>query len=183
MTLTEPHLFNKLIGVARYLLVRIFYRKRLSTNGLGMFGSDLTFIVNSEGSVSLDKRCIIDRGCFIQSRGKLIIGTHFFLNSFGRIVCHDSITIGDNVTVASGVSILDHDHNYQLDQNTMRLHGYKSKPVVIGSNVWVGEKVTILKGVSIGSNSIIAAGAVVTQAIPERSIAAGVPAKVIGKID
>ena len=55
-------------------------------------------------------------------------------------------------------------------------------PVSIGDNVWLGSRIMVLKGVSIGSHSVIAAGSIVTQSIPSRCIAAGIPAKVIKKI-
>lgn len=58
--------------------------------------------------------------------------------------------------------------------------GYeKTKPIKIGNHVWIGTRVTILKGVTVGDNAIIAAGAVVTHDVPANSIVAGVPAKVI----
>jgi maltose O-acetyltransferase len=57
------------------------------------------------------------------------------------------------------------------------------KPVSIGNNVWIGSRVMILKGASIGDNSVIAAMSVVTSAIPANCVAAGVPAKVIRKIE
>ncbi len=57
------------------------------------------------------------------------------------------------------------------------------KPVRIGNNVWIGSRVMVLKGASIGDNSVIAAMSVVTSAIPANCVAAGVPAKVIRKIE
>jgi maltose O-acetyltransferase len=62
---------------------------------------------------------------------------------------------------------------------------YRSEivPVKIGDNVWIGHDVTIMKGVTIGENSIIATGSIVTKDVPHNSIAAGNPAKVIGEIN
>ena len=62
-------------------------------------------------------------------------------------------------------------------------HDLHPLPVRIGNNVWVGANVTILPGVSIGDNAIIAAGAVVTKDIPANMLAAGIPAKVIRQIN
>ena len=56
-------------------------------------------------------------------------------------------------------------------------------PVVIGKNVWLGASVTVVPGVTIGDNAVIAAGAVVTKDVPANTIAAGVPAKVIRELD
>lgn len=61
--------------------------------------------------------------------------------------------------------------------------GFLTAPIVIGNNVWIGAKATVTKGVSIGDNSVIAANAVVTRDIPAGTLAAGVPARVIRRID
>jgi len=67
-------------------------------------------------------------------------------------------------------------HEYALADGTIPL---KTKEVIIGNNVWIGNNVLILKGVSIGDNAIIAAGSVVTKNVPEGSVVAGNPAKMI----
>lgn len=56
------------------------------------------------------------------------------------------------------------------------------KPIIIGKNVWIGANVTILGGVTIGDNSVVAAGSVVNKDVPENTVAAGVPARVIKSI-
>ena len=61
-------------------------------------------------------------------------------------------------------------------------HELYGKPINIGKNVWIGSNATVLQGVTIGDGAIIAAGAVVTKDVPENTIAAGVPAKVIRKV-
>jgi acetyltransferase-like isoleucine patch superfamily enzyme len=77
------------------------------------------------------------------------------------------------------VSIRDHDHNFaRLDVPT-RDQGASVSDVAIGSNVWLGSKVTVLRGVTIGDNAVVGAGAVVTRDIPENAVAVGVPARVL----
>lgn len=104
---------------------------------------------------------------------KLRLGSGFF-NSNIKIRCHKKIEIGDNVAISHDVTIMDSDaHDGLWD-------GYeKTKPIKIGNHVWIGTRVTILKGVTIGDNAIIAAGSVVTKNVPNNTIVAGVPAKVI----
>lgn len=103
--------------------------------------------------------------------GYLSLGSGY-INSDTKIRCANSITIGDDVAISHNVTILDSDfHNIEGVEN--------SAPVKIGDHVWIGTKVTILKGVSIGNGAIIAAGAVVTDNVPEKVLVAGVPAKVI----
>lgn len=89
------------------------------------------------------------------------------------------ITIGDRVTITSGVRIITHDGSTWLirDQNNDRYQKYA--PVVIGSDVFIGINTIIMPGVTIGSNVVIGAGSVVTKDIPSNSVAVGNPAKVI----
>lgn len=104
---------------------------------------------------------------------KLRLGSGFF-NSNIKIRCHEKIEIGENVAISHDVTIMDSDAHKGLWE------GYeKTKPIKIGNHVWIGTRVTILKGVTIGDNAIIAAGSVVTKDVPNNTIVAGVPAKVI----
>lgn len=101
------------------------------------------------------------------------LGSGFF-NSNIKIRCHEKIEIGENVAISHDVTIMDSDAHEGLWE------GYeKTKPIKIGNHVWIGTRVTILKGVTIGDNAIIAAGSVVTKDVPNNTVVAGVPAKVI----
>lgn len=95
------------------------------------------------------------------------------------------ITIGNNVRIGSGVSLITHDGGVWVLRNMKE--EYKNadliKPIHIGSNVHIGTNAIIMGGVTIGSNCIIGCGAVVTKSIPDNSIAAGVPARVIETIE
>jgi acetyltransferase-like isoleucine patch superfamily enzyme len=98
------------------------------------------------------------------------------------IICSESLVfIGRDTLLGWGVEISDCDF-HPIDPSLRKVGMAPSQPVVIGERVWVGSRVTILKGVEIGQNSIIAAGAVVARSIPGNSIAAGVPARVVAKI-
>ena len=79
------------------------------------------------------------------AKGKITIGERFGINKFSRIVAHEKIEIGDRVTIGQMVSILDHDHRYEMQENQLYLDGYTTAPVRIGSNIWIGDKCTILK--------------------------------------
>lgn len=97
-------------------------------------------------------------------------------------MAHEEIIVGDNVTIAQFVSILDHDHDYVVQNNELIMKGYNTAPITIGSNVWIADKVTILKGVQIGSNVIIGANSLVTKNVPNNCIVAGNPVRVIKEI-
>lgn len=115
----------------------------------------------------------------IYSKGKLRLGQNFGINSFSRIVAHDCIDIGDNVTIGQFVSILDHDHKYTFQQQNLVLDGYITAPIRIGNNVWIADKCTILKGVKIGNNVIIGANTLVNKNVPDNVVYAGNPARIV----
>lgn len=91
-----------------------------------------------------------------------------------QIVCAKEITIGNNVAIARDVIIRDTDAHEIIGKQHQKV-----KPVRIEDNVWIGNRAIIMKGVTIGEGSIIAAGAIVTKDVPKHSIVGGVPAKVI----
>lgn len=103
---------------------------------------------------------------------KLTLGSGY-INSNCKIRSAASITIGQNVAIGTDVTILDSDHHSICGEPIA------TSPVVISDHVWIGTRVTILKGVTIGEGSIVAAGALVTKSVPPHSMVAGVPAKVI----
>ena len=108
------------------------------------------------------------------------IGENFFSNYGLTILDVGKVTIGDNAQIAPNVSIYTAGHPIHPDS---RNSGYEyGIPVAIGDNVWIGGNAVILPGVTIGSNSVIGAGSVVTKDIPEWVIAAGNPCRVLRKI-
>lgn len=95
------------------------------------------------------------------------------------------ISIGNNVRISAGVRLLNHDTIGSVITNKNKL-SYRIRRVgkiVIGNNVFVGADSKILYDVKIGNNVIVAAGSIVTKDIPDNSVAAGIPAKVVGKFD
>ena len=121
----------------------------------------------------------------VASSGSLGLGTNVVVNSCSRIVAHESIEIGDNVVSAAGVSILDHDHRTHVENGALVVENleFTSEPIRIGANVWLGDKVTVLKGVTIGDNVIVAANAVVTKDVAAGTIVGGIPAAKIRDLD
>lgn len=126
-----------------------------------------------------------ERCTFFVDRGAVLtIGDNVGISQ-AALVCHKSITIGDNVKIGGGVCIYDTDF-HSLDPVIRRssedLTNRAEKPVVIGNDVFIGAKSIILKGVTIGDNSVIGAGSVVTKSVPANQIWAGNPAKFIRNI-
>lgn len=103
-------------------------------------------------------------------------------NSFTIIAEKGAITIGEKCLIGTEVFIVNSDF-HELHPEKRNSGNHKSKNVVIGNNVFIGSRVTILKGVTVGDNSVIASGAVVTKSFPENSIIAGNPAAVVKQIN
>ena len=115
---------------------------------------------------------------------ELIIGNNVGISSIA-IVCQDKITIGDNVYIGGGTVIYDtdfHPLDYEKRISIKDNSAIKTKPIHIKQNAFIGAHCIILKGVTIGRNSIIGAGSVVTKDIPDNEIWAGNPTKFIRKI-
>ena len=89
------------------------------------------------------------------------------------------VVIGEDCLIAELVSIRDHDHRFADLDVPIRAQGADVAEVNIGRNVWIGSKATVLKGVTIGDDAIVGAGAVVTRDVPANAIVIGVPARVV----
>jgi len=107
---------------------------------------------------------------------ELRVGRNVFINQNCTIYDLGGVDIGDDVLIGPNVSIITSGH--PLDPSQRRA-GVTAAPIVIERNVWIAAGATIIGGVTLGENSVVAAGAVVTKNVPPNSLVAGVPAKVI----
>lgn len=112
--------------------------------------------------------------------GTIRIGRAVLMSPGSRLCASDEITIGDGVMMANGTYVTDSDWHTVYDR-TQRSE--RPTPVHIGNNVWLGDHSTVLKGVSIGENSVVAARSVVTRDVPANVIVAGNPARVVRELD
>lgn len=117
---------------------------------------------------------------FYTDFGKNIsIGENVFINACCHFQDHGGITIGDACQIGHNVVFATLDHGISPETRTTTTPA----PIVLGRNVWIGSNSTILQGVTIGDNAIVAAGAVVTKDVPAGTIVGGVPARHIKSID
>ena len=103
------------------------------------------------------------------------VGKNFFMNSSCTFMDRGGITIGDDVFIAPKVCLTTINHDF----NPYNRKATFTKPIVIKDRVWIGINATICPGVTIGENSIIAAGSVVTKDVPPNVIVGGNPAKIL----
>lgn len=124
----------------------------------------------------IGKSATIGLGCIFDVSRNLKIGAKSVINARCRLDSRGGIDIGPNVSISSDTIILTADHNPALFMAS------RDRPVKIESYVFIGTRSMILAGTTIGTQSVVAAGSVVTKDIPSHSIAGGVPAKVIKSV-
>jgi acetyltransferase-like isoleucine patch superfamily enzyme len=128
---------------------------------------------------------------FERPHATIAIGQRTFMN--GRLIAAERITVGDDVLMAWGVTVVDHDSHSlafsrRADDVRMWARGEKDwshvtiRPVSIGARAWIGFDAVILKGVTIGEGAVVAARAVVTRNVDPWTVVAGNPARVIRQL-
>lgn len=156
----------------------------------------LPFDIRNKKNINVGTGLTTGFGCRIEAypqnsnnKEVLVFGKNVEINDYVHIAAGEKIIIGDNVLIASKVFISDLNHgNYKGDDQDSPLSLPNSRklstsPIVIKDNVWIGEGVCVMSGVTIGLGCIVGALSVVTKDLPDFSIAVGAPAKVIKIFD
>jgi len=112
--------------------------------------------------------------------GRIVVGDCCLMSPGSRLSASDEVTLGNGVMLANGAYVTDSDWHTIYDRMS---RDETPRPVHIGDNVWLGDHSTVLKGVTIGENSVVAARAVVTHDVPANVVVAGSPAKVVKELD
>lgn len=197
-------------GVVGLFLRSKLYPLLLARAGRGaVFGANV--VLRHPHKISLGDNVVIDDNCLLDAKGSdnqgIVIGNEAFIGRNSILSCKDgdillsdgvnvgfnceifsssSVQVGEN-TVIAAYSYLIGGGNYDLDRMDVSFaeqDGLSSQGgILVGDSAWIGAGVKVLDGVRIGSGSVIGAGAVVTSNIPDNSIAAGVPAKVLRSRD
>ncbi len=167
-----------LVRIARAAWATLMFRHVVRCTGPSCVFGTGNRIINAR-NVRIGAGCLFQDGIYIRAgaKARIEIGDRVAFNSFVRLFGHGGIRIGDDTQLGPGVLITTTSHNYGQD-----LLEATFEPVTLGKGVWVGANVTILPGVTIGDGAVIGAGAVVNRDIPARTLAAGVPVRVIRRI-
>lgn len=150
--------------------------------------------INSLSPISDEKRYELFRKILGKVKGQFIIespfhcdygynielGENFYMNVNCVILDEAKVTFGNNVFIAPNCAFYTAGHPFDVEQRNKGLE--YAKPITVGNNVWIGGNVVVVPGVTIGDNSVIGAGSVVTTDIPANSLAVGNPCKMIRKI-
>lgn len=159
------------------------------------FNITKNFYIKNPGSadnILIGDNCHISSGIIIDGDGKVQIGNNVYIGSRTVIGAAKKINISDNVIISDDVIIFDNNNHPTSPQQRLKMtqsgnyfsdlwtwkHA-ESACINIEENVWIGKRSVILKGVNIGKGAIIALGSIVTKDVPEYSIVAGNPAKVV----
>lgn len=152
---------------------------------------------DDKGNILIGKHCTIGASLISLFGGKIHIGANTYIGPSTSIQAKESVIIGNNVIIANNSILLDNNNHPTSPQMRMKMSVCKdfihdelwswkyseSAPIVIEDNVWIGRDTRILKGVTIGKGSIVALGAIVTHDVPEYSVVAGNPARVVKKLE
>jgi acetyltransferase-like isoleucine patch superfamily enzyme len=135
---------------------------------------------------NVGENVFIGRGAWLSLSpgGQLKIGDNTHINDGLVVACNLSVEIGKNVLMADRVFIGDSNHGYeQTDKPVIEQRMSTAEPVRIEDGSWIGINACILKGVTVGSHSVVGAGSVVTENVPPHSVVAGNPAKIVRQYD
>lgn len=136
-------------------------------------------IICADGATCEIVRTHLARGVYIKVEpGASLRITDTYIGAYSLIIAHHDIKIHSHCSIGEMVVIRDQDHRYD-GQTLVKDSGYEVAPVIIGENCWLGAKSTILKGVSLGKNSVVGAHSLVNDNFPERSVVVGSPARKI----
>jgi len=164
--------------------VKLLYTKKIQLGTWVKIGNNVTLSgLGKRGVVFGDNVSIGSFSNIITSTSLNNIGEHITIGDntgigeFAYLGGGGGLNIGSDCSIGQYFSCHPENHNFENEETLMRYQGVTRKGIIIGNNCWVGSKVTILDGVRIGDNCVIAAGAVVTKSFENNSVIAGVPAK------
>lgn len=159
---------------------RILHKKLVNVRKMhGKVGLAKRYCILKNLAKSVGQNVSIQPDVYIFNAENLTIGDNVSVHPMAYIEAYGGVTIGDDVSIAEGATIMSVNHIFDDKSRPIKDQGVKKMPIVVGNNVWIGAKATILGDNVIGDGVIIGAGAVVTKSIENNKIVAGVPAKVI----
>lgn len=146
---------------------------RLMRVGYAIIGNDSSIMSN----------CVIECCPNVGLQPELIIGDNVSIGEYCHITCADRVVIGNGVLTGRFVLITDNGHGANLPEEMdimpLKREACSKGPIIIGNNVWIGDKATILPNVKIGDCAIIGANSVVTKDVPAFAVVGGNPAKIL----
>jgi acetyltransferase-like isoleucine patch superfamily enzyme len=133
------------------------------------------------GRVVVEEGCEIRKNAVLSPDGGLIrLGADSFVNVSATLLGHGDLIVGENVLIGPHTTVVAANHVYADRDATIASQEITREGIEIADDVWIGSNCAVLDGVAVGEGSVVAAGSVVTESIPEYTVVAGAPAKRIG---
>jgi len=168
--------------LTRYLWRRLLTAagRRWRTDGPLFLGSRLELQIGRRGRIEFGRFVWIGHGSKIRCHeGVVEIGAKTVLGQECTISAYERVRIGEQCVIADRAMFIDFDHGVVEVERPIRRQGIYTRPVEVGSNVWIGYGACILRGVSVGDNAIVGTNAVVTKDVPANAVVVGVPARIV----
>ncbi len=166
--------------LARYLLLKLRYRRRLQTDGVCFICPHVKLEIGRHATLRVGRWAWIGHASKIRvHEGEVSIGAKTVIGQECTISAYRRVSIGRECIIADRVMLIDFDHGVTEVDRPIRAQGIYKRDVRVGHNVWIGYGACILRGASVGENSVVGTSAVVTKEVPANAIVAGVPARVI----
>ncbi len=166
--------------LARFLLLKLRYRGRLQTDGICFICPRVKLEIGRHATLRIGRWAWIGHASKIRvHEGEVSIGAKTVIGQECTISAFQHVSIGRECIIADRVMLIDFDHGVTEVERPIRLQGIYKRDVRVGHNVWIGYGACILRGVSVGDNSIIGTSSVVTKTVPANAVVAGSPARVI----
>jgi acetyltransferase-like isoleucine patch superfamily enzyme len=166
--------------IARYLLLKLRYRRRLQTDGICFICPGVRLEIGRHAILRVGRWAWIGHGSKIRvHEGEVSIGAKTVMGQECTISAFQQISIGRECILADRVMLIDFDHGVIEVDRPIRLQGIYKRDVHVGHNVWIGYGACVLRGATIGANSVVGTNSVVTKKVPENAVVAGAPARVI----
>jgi acetyltransferase-like isoleucine patch superfamily enzyme len=166
--------------LARLAYLKLRFGRRLQTDGLCFICPGVRLEISRGATLRIGRWAWVGHGCKIRvHEGEVSIGAKTVMGQECTISAFQRVTIGRECILADRVMLIDFDHGVTEVERPIRLQGIYKRDVDVGHNVWIGYGACILRGVTIGENSVVGTSAVVTRSFPENTVVAGVPARVV----
>jgi acetyltransferase-like isoleucine patch superfamily enzyme len=168
--------------ILRWAWLKVRWRGRLRTDGLCFVCPGVKLEIGRDATITLGRWAWLGHGTKVRAHeGEVSIGAKTVLGQECTISAYKNVSIGRECIIADRVMMIDFDHGMVEVERPIREQGIYKRDVQIGHNVWIGYGACVLRGVTIGNNSVIGTSSVVTRDVPENTVAAGVPARTVRK--
>jgi acetyltransferase-like isoleucine patch superfamily enzyme len=165
---------------ARWAWLKLRHGERLQTEGMCFICPRVKFEIGKDATLRIGRWSWIGHDSKIRvHEGEVSIGAKTVMGQECTISAYKHVSIGRECIIADRVMLIDFDHGVVEVERPIRLQGIYKRDVRVGSNVWMGYGACVLRGVSVGDNSIVGTNAVVTKDVPENAVVGGVPARVL----